>query len=571
MTRPTSNALSPSSAHEAAIRALLLQGQHGGVSALAREYSVRREKIYEVRERAESAVAEAFVAREEPARGTRTLCFNEADIARTVIALRVATPSSIRDEVALLPIIYGTGWSYGKVQAVLVEAEKQAAERLRQVDLSPVKNVALDEMFSQGRPVFGGVDLDSGYLVLLDVCPSRSGAEWAEVLGALGEGQGLSPSVVVKDAGSGLAAGVGAAWPQAEERDDLFHAVYMVGKEAAHLERRAYKAIGTVENLDERLLRATTPAKRLALETELADANERMAQSIDRYDRFEALRRHLRRMLALTERGSGQLRSSSEVTEALTTVADSMQALGGSRVVKIATYLRNRAAGLGRYLDALQAAPRCRGEGNWRPRGHGGRRSCVPGEPGGLPGGPVLGSQGAARRAEGGGASPARRHFARPRPASTRDCSRHPHPRRATSRLQQHRESELRPPALPCRPEARAPGLPQPVPLLLEHAQPGVGAPQGHVGARDAHRRAHSGLAHVPWLPAKPGCSRRLTFWSAPTRTPTPPSQRARESARASRRPVRERRRNLIGAHLSVPLKSRIVIVMVLILSLIHI
>lgn len=174
------------------------------------------------------------------------------------------------------------------------------------------------------------------------------------MLGALGDDQRLSPSVVVKDAGSGLAAGVSAAWPDAEERDDLFHAVYQVGREAAHLERRAYKAIGTVEDLGTRLRRTMTEAKRSALETELAQAHERMTQSIDRYDRYEALRRQTRRMLALTERGSGELRSSSEVTDALTIVADEMLALGGRRILKIATYLRNRAAGLARYLDALQ-------------------------------------------------------------------------------------------------------------------------------------------------------------------------------------------------------------------------
>ena len=106
----------------------------------------------------------------------------------------------------MLPIIYGTSWSYGKIQAVLAEAQTRAADHQRQVDLSGIQNVALDEMFSQGKPVFGGVDLDSGYLFLLGVCPSRSGAEWAEYLGAMEEGQNLSPSVVVKDAGSGLAA-----------------------------------------------------------------------------------------------------------------------------------------------------------------------------------------------------------------------------------------------------------------------------------------------------------------------------------------------------------------------------
>jgi hypothetical protein len=96
MTRPTFDDLSPPPpAHKAAIGALLLQRQHGGLAALAHEYGVRLEKIYEVRERAQNAGAEAFVARGTPAQGTRTLSFSDADIARTVIALRVATPSSM--------------------------------------------------------------------------------------------------------------------------------------------------------------------------------------------------------------------------------------------------------------------------------------------------------------------------------------------------------------------------------------------------------------------------------------------------------------------------------------------
>jgi len=354
MTRLVATDPSPSSVREIAIRALLLQGQHGGVSSLAREHGVHRQWIYDVRQQAEEALTAAFAARETPPAGTFTLEVSEDDIARTVIALRVATPSSIRDEVALLPIIYGKGWSYGKIQAVLADAEKRATALNRQVDLSAVEHVALDEMFSQGKAVFGGVDLDSGYLLLLDVCPTRSGAEWAEVLGAQQEDQGLSPSVVVKDAGSALAVGVGAAWPEAEQRDDLFHALYLIGKEAAHLERRAYKSIGTVEVLLARRRKAGSPTRRRSLGKELAIAKEAMARSIERYDQFEALRRETRRMLALTERGSGQLRTSSEVTVALTRIADEMERVGGPRILKIAGYVRNRAAGLGLYLDALQ-------------------------------------------------------------------------------------------------------------------------------------------------------------------------------------------------------------------------
>ncbi len=132
MTRPTSTVLPPSSAHEAAIRALVLQGQHGSVTALARDYGVHRQKIYDLRDEAHAAVAATFVAREPAVSEAFTLQVSEADIVRTVIALRVATPSSIRDEVALLPIIYGMGWSYGKIQGVLVQAEQRAKELLRE-------------------------------------------------------------------------------------------------------------------------------------------------------------------------------------------------------------------------------------------------------------------------------------------------------------------------------------------------------------------------------------------------------------------------------------------------------
>ena len=60
-------------------------------------------------------------------------------------------------------------------------------------------------------------------------------------------------------------------------------------------------------------------------------------------------------MLELTDRGSGRLRTPAEILETLTRVADQMAALGGKRVRGVARYLRNRAAGLGRYLDHLSA------------------------------------------------------------------------------------------------------------------------------------------------------------------------------------------------------------------------
>ena len=58
---------------------------------------------------------------------------------------------------------------------------------------------ALDELFSQGQAVLGGVDLDHGYLFGLALREARGGEEWTEVL-KQGQEQGLNLAVVVKDA-----------------------------------------------------------------------------------------------------------------------------------------------------------------------------------------------------------------------------------------------------------------------------------------------------------------------------------------------------------------------------------
>lgn len=68
---------------------------------------------------------------------------------------------------------------------MLAEAEQRAAAFLSKVDLSGVQHTAMDEMFSQGQPVLSGICLDTGYLFMTEVCPSRTGAEWGEVLRAL--------------------------------------------------------------------------------------------------------------------------------------------------------------------------------------------------------------------------------------------------------------------------------------------------------------------------------------------------------------------------------------------------
>lgn len=347
--------LPPSSFLELALLALQRQGEYGAVTDLADEYGVKRHTVYALRERARTALEGEFNKPDRASGGSVQLTLTEADIARTVIALRVVTPASIRNEVAMLPIIYGTGWSFGKVQGVLVEAGRRAAELSAAQDLSSIDCVALDEMFSQGRPVFAGIDLDTQYLFQLEVHETRTGEAWAESLGRYRDQQGLCPRSVVKDAGTGLAKGVGEAFPGVQENDDLFHAKQAMGTVAIRLERGAYAAIAQVDALEgKRAKHADSPTSlRRSLGQQVAHARKHEAKAIERYDSFEELRREAERILELADRGSGRLRTSTEVVDVLQGVASDMKAIGGKHVRSVARYIHNRARGLGRYLDDL--------------------------------------------------------------------------------------------------------------------------------------------------------------------------------------------------------------------------
>ena len=338
-----------------ALEALSRQGEYGVITRLAETHGVGRQRVYDIRERARMALEEEFSEASSLPAGSFTLTVTEADIARTVIALRVETPASIRDEVAMLPIIYGTGWSFGKIQGLLVEAGERASVLLAERDLASVECAALDEMFSQGNPVFAGIDLDTQYLFQLEVHETRTGEEWSTSLGRLRDAQGLHPQSVVKDAGTGLAKGVGEAFPGIQEHDDLFHAKLAMGKVALRLERNAYATIAHVDALEGK--RAKHPdgptSLRRSLGQQLAHARKRETKAIERYDRFEALRREAERVLEFADRGSGRLRSSTEVVEVLWRVASDMKAIGGKHVRDVARYIHNRAKGLGRYLDDL--------------------------------------------------------------------------------------------------------------------------------------------------------------------------------------------------------------------------
>ncbi len=351
MTGPAKTQLPTPQRVKLAAAAYAAQGVHGAVTRLAEGFDVSRPTVYEAAAMAEGVLTRHFEA------GERTqMVVDRAQVQRAVVALRAIAPNSLRAIQELVPTLYpGVQLSYGAIQAMTVQASDRAKHFNRQADLSQIVAGAVDEMFSQGAPVLAGVDLDSGYLFALELKESRSAADWAQTF-EVGKSQGLDLKVVVKDAASGIEAGVREAFPDAQSRDDCFHALYIMGKEHQRLERKGYGAIGQVEDIRTRLAqcRRTGRGDRRKLSAELRKATHRCDRVLETHDRFEEAAREVQEALWFIDVDKGALRTQPEMQSMLEAAAAKMVALTDQKSRKVGRYLNNRAPGLACYLEELQ-------------------------------------------------------------------------------------------------------------------------------------------------------------------------------------------------------------------------
>lgn len=354
MTGLHQSALTTSQKVECAAKVLAGQEVHGTISALSREFDLSRPTVYELRNTTEEVLREHF-EKEDTEYRTVHVEVDRAQLERAVVALRAVGPNAIRPIEDLLPIVYpGVRVSYGTIQSIVVQAGQRAKAFNEQAELGSIQAGALDEMFSQGDPVLAGVDLDSGYLFALQRREGRSGQDWAEVLNQA-KAQGLALDVVVKDAAKGIAAGVKAVFPEAEQRDDCFHVLYELNKVRRQLEQRAYAAIAAEQEAQQGLgkIRAQHHKRRRGQRQKIARARRQCQQAITRFDAFEAAAAHVHEALEYVDLQTGQWRCGDDVRQLIAQAAQAIAAIQAPGCAKLAGYLVNRAEGLALATTAL--------------------------------------------------------------------------------------------------------------------------------------------------------------------------------------------------------------------------
>lgn len=345
--------LTTSQKAQLAASALGGQGIYGRITEAANRFEVSRPTAYRAGQEAQEVLNRHFASE-------AIVAIDEAQIRRTIVALRVMAPNSLRAIEDLLPIVYpGVKLSYGKIQEICAQAEQAAAAFNVQADLSGIDAGALDEMFSQGDPVLAGVDLDSGYLFALALRDSRSAEDWAKVLGD-GKNQGLALKTVVKDAARGIAGGVAAVFPDAEQRDDCFHALYRMGQVQQQLERAAYAAIDGEIEAEYRLkkalgkLRPPSRERIQCLRQKLNRARIVAGHKMAAHDKFERASQRVREAMELVDLERGELREPDKMQAEIEAAAQPMIDMSNHNCQVVGRYIQNRAPGLVLYAAELR-------------------------------------------------------------------------------------------------------------------------------------------------------------------------------------------------------------------------
>ena len=353
LTTPTQNPLPTIELTKKAIACHQL-GPWGSMTNLAEEFGVSRKTAYQYLNKGHDLLEQALNPPEPPTgKIYADLQVDRTHLERSIIALYTETPNAYRRIVNQIEVLFNCHVSFGLIHQVINEACRRAKAFNNLVDLRLISHVALDEMFYHQTPILGGVDLDSTYIFALEHAAGRTGDDWAKLLRRLKSKQHFDPCVVVKDAGSGLYDGVSRELPQAQQRDDIFHAQMKMSDLRRKLEKKALAALSAEWELEQALnpdlktqpkpkikgkkTRKQRKKNRRSLAQQLVHCRKRAEKLVALHDSFEQLCLKARDWMEFVDIEAGKIRTGAECAAGLKSVSTRMKELQDDRVDKVQT------------------------------------------------------------------------------------------------------------------------------------------------------------------------------------------------------------------------------------------
>lgn len=218
----------------------------GRVTELAESYGLSRNRLYQLKAKAKSKLADILAPEKPGPKGVdKRVVVNEAMLKRA-ISIFPLVKGSVRDIQNGLALLFGVERSIGYISQTLQEAGEWAANVNQQVVATQPVLAEADEIFQGRHPCLTVVDGHSFLLLNLTPSDARDETSWGVTFLELGE-QGFVFQDVVADGARGIAAGLAATEWEMPLQPDLFHLLHQAHPISQRLERQAYQAIAEAD------------------------------------------------------------------------------------------------------------------------------------------------------------------------------------------------------------------------------------------------------------------------------------------------------------------------------------
>jgi len=271
---------------------------HQTISGLADDAGVSRKFINQQRDRAQTALDNAFAPTVADDQVLSYLPITKHWLKQAALGLTLICHSSYRGVHEFCRDLLGVNLSVGTVHNILRNAIGQARSHNRAQNLAKIRIAGLDEIFQNRQPVLVGADIHSTYCFLLSAEDQRDGDTWALRLMEC-QDRGFAPNATIADFGTGLRAGQERAKLGVPCRGDVFHARHELTPVVSFLENRAYDAIAAQDKLERKRTKLQQQGRRnqcgqlAALSRKVAAAAAEQAKAITLADEVAVLARWL--------------------------------------------------------------------------------------------------------------------------------------------------------------------------------------------------------------------------------------------------------------------------------------
>jgi hypothetical protein len=221
---------------------------HQTITGLAGEANVSRKFVYQQRDRAQTALDDAFAPTVADDQVLSYLPITKNWLKQAALGLTLICHSSYRGVHEFCRDLLGVNMAVGTVHNIVKDAIDKARPHNLGQNLANVRIAGLDEIFQHRQPVLVGADIQSTYCFLLSAEDQRDGDTWALRLMEC-QDRGFAPKATIADFGTGLRAGQERAKLGVPCRGDVFHARHELTPVVAFLENRAYDAITAHDKL----------------------------------------------------------------------------------------------------------------------------------------------------------------------------------------------------------------------------------------------------------------------------------------------------------------------------------